>query len=74
MEKLVVWRGISVVTVELAVKPHTKTLIRLSWKQNTRRKASEPQRTFRSSRYEPRPQIEIAKTLLARLPPLNACN
>jgi hypothetical protein len=42
MEKLVVWRGISVVTVELAVKPHTKTLIRSFWKQSTRRRASEP--------------------------------
>jgi hypothetical protein len=28
----VVLRGISVVTVELAVKPHTKTLIRPFWK------------------------------------------
>jgi hypothetical protein len=59
MEKLVVWRGISVVTVELAVKPHTKALIRSFWKQSTKRRASEHQRTFRSSRHEPRSQIHI---------------
>jgi hypothetical protein len=43
MEKLVVWRGISVATVELAVKPHTQKSF---WKQSTRRRASEPPKDF----------------------------